>query len=115
MSAQEITATYDCKTPNCDREARSRVGRYSYCDVCRESRARIAQQVDTIRPGENTLRLAAAPAGSYEQRAKDASKKLIAAGKAVDKSKATATTAARAYKDAQAAWDAALRELGGQS
>lgn len=31
MQAHEATAAYDCKFPGCTNEARSRVGRYSYC------------------------------------------------------------------------------------
>lgn len=37
-SGNELGATYDCKQPGCTNTARSRVGRYSYCDMHRQAR-----------------------------------------------------------------------------
>jgi hypothetical protein len=39
MEVNDATTTYDCKHHGCTNEARSRVGRYSYCDFHREQRA----------------------------------------------------------------------------
>lgn len=37
-NGHSLAATYDCKSPNCTGTARSRVGRYSYCDDCQHRR-----------------------------------------------------------------------------
>jgi hypothetical protein len=109
MSAQEITQSYDCKTIDCDGTAKSRVGRYSYCDHCQRNRAE--QRILTPTPAP----AAPAASGSFEQRAKDATKRLTVAGKSLDKAKAKATAAMIAVRKAQAEWDAALAGLSGQA
>jgi hypothetical protein len=38
IPAHELTTTYDCKTPGCNGEARSRTGRHAYCQACRIAR-----------------------------------------------------------------------------
>lgn len=41
MSAQEVTTSYDCREPNCTKEAKSKVGRYAYCDFHQQVRANL--------------------------------------------------------------------------
>lgn len=86
-SAQEVGQTYDCKIHDCD---------------------------GTAKQGGMTPKPAAPSAqqGSFESRARDASKRLTAAGKKLDKAKAAASVAVRNVREAQAEWDAALQELG---
>jgi uncharacterized coiled-coil DUF342 family protein len=45
-SAAELGTSYDCKQPGCTNAARSRVGRYSYCDEHRNQRASLAGRVE---------------------------------------------------------------------
>lgn len=88
MSVQEITQSYDCKTADCPNEARSRVGRYAYCDYCRTQKE--AEKPLKVVPG-------------FEKRARD----LISAGKNLDKARAQAERAIARVRAAQASWDQA--------
>jgi hypothetical protein len=38
VKADELAKTYDCKTPGCTGEARSKTGRHAYCLACRVNR-----------------------------------------------------------------------------
>lgn len=53
--AADVCRSYDCHTPHCTGTARSSVGRYSYCDECRERRD--AEQRRTGRPASLAERL----------------------------------------------------------
>lgn len=106
MSAHELTTTHYCKQPGCDAEARSSVGRYSYCDYHGELRAKAAA-AGQLRPGSKPGPKAA---GEFEQKvnelkrlardrdrlyrlAESATRKALAAKKAAD-------DAAEAFKQA---------------
>jgi hypothetical protein len=99
-TAGEIGTTFDCKTPGCANASRSRVGRYSYCDGCRERRASLSTAPPAPGPGARPLK-----AGSLE----DTVKQLAAAAKNADKLAAHAKKLTERALAAKANADAAAR------
>jgi hypothetical protein len=106
VSAHELTATYNCKEPSCTNPARSRVGRYSYCDYHRERRE--AEQRKTGVP--------ASLAGKKPKSPTLANKvaELARAAKRADRARVRAVRATEKALEAKREADArerALREL----
>jgi hypothetical protein len=80
--------TFSCHTPNCPNEARSRVGRYSYCDHCRTGREqRASEQPQPV----------ATDKGTFAERVS----RLNAAAKTADRLRAVAVTKTRAAMEAK--------------
>jgi hypothetical protein len=108
VSGHELAKTYDCRTPGCTGEARSKTGRHAYCDECRivhgtawpdgapiESKS---QAVSKRRKGK--------PLGPFEERALA----LVDAARHVDLMVARYKLARPALETAVAAWRAALAD-----
>ena len=70
MSADEATRTYDCKTPGCTGEARSRTGRHAYCLPCRVARGTALPDGTPIEAKPQTIsrRRKGKPTGPFEER-----------------------------------------------
>jgi hypothetical protein len=73
MDAHEAVQTYDCKQPGCTNEARSRVGRYSYCPEHQGQGSKASRRFDIN-------------SATVEQKIKS----LASQARAVDKAKAKA-------------------------
>lgn len=103
MDEHDLT-TFDCKTPLCDRPAAKNRGPYAYlCDHCRKHSAKVSTR--------GSVQRSQSLDGSFEARARSASKRLIAAGRKVDGSRAKASDAVVALKQARGEWDAVVDEL----
>lgn len=105
-----MNRTYTCIETGCENEARSPRGSYSRCEEHR--RAHIEKfSGGTASP---PLTQAAPPsfAGkSYEATARQATRDIAAAGRRLDRAKATAAKAAAELREAQAVWERACRAL----
>lgn len=95
----EIGVTHFCKTPDCDRESRSAVGRYSYCDECRAIRERNSSKPLSV----------GVKAGSLEQRVKQLTRQAKNADKLAAHAKTLTERALEAKANADKAADEARR------
>jgi hypothetical protein len=85
LSAHDVTKTYDCKTPGCDGEARTKTGRHAYCTPIarcaamphpeRESRAASASRPRLHRPAPPLSRMRSR--SSSEQRTASISSYMV--------------------------------------
>jgi hypothetical protein len=101
-----LTTSYDCKQPGCTKEARSPVGRYSYCDYHRSQRE--AQQERTGVPA--SLARKPAKGSTFAEKVTE----LQRAAKLADRAKAAAVKATALALEAKNEADArerAFREL----
>jgi hypothetical protein len=104
--AATLGRTYNCKTPHCVNESRGPVGRNAYCEDCQRRRA---QTGGSVPPQDNASMIA---------RLNSLKGLATAADRAKERAKKATVTALRAKKEAEAAqeaFQAAMREIGGQS
>jgi hypothetical protein len=108
VTAQELTQTYDCKTPGCTGEARSKTGRHAYCRSCRIARGTALPDGSPIesKPQVTSRRKKERAPGPFEERVYG----LLDAARSLDLAVERYKLAGPALKTAIAAWRDALEE-----
>jgi hypothetical protein len=110
VSGHELAKTYDCQTPGCTGEARSRTGRHAYCTECRIARGTALPDGSPI---ESKIHVTSrrkkgrAFAGSFEARVYG----LLDAARNLDLQIKRYRLARPALEQAVAAWRAALADV----
>jgi hypothetical protein len=108
IPAQDLTSTYDCKTPGCDGEARSKTGRHAYWPPCRVARATALPDGTPIEAKPQTVsrRRKGKLTGPFETRALG----LLDAARNLDLAVERYRLARPALEQAVGAWRAAVAE-----
>lgn len=107
--AHDVTKTYDCKTPGCTGEARSKTGRHAYCLPCRVARGTAlpdGSPIESNRPIVSRRRKAH-PQGPFEERALV----VLDAARHLDLAVERYKLARPALEQAVTAWRGAIAQL----
>src|SRR2546426_3976528 len=108
VSGHELAQTFDCQTPGCRGEARSKTGRHAYCAECRISRGTALPDGSPIESKIHVTsrRKKGRAAGPFEERVYG----LLDAARNLDLQVERYRLARPALENAVAAWRAALAD-----